>query len=230
MTLSEALSGITTAKLSTPDLIAEQLRRAILSGAISGGAQLKQNDVATRFGVSVAPVREALQRLIADGLAVLHPNRGVTVSQISEQDFLEIAELRGLLEPHALRHSVPRLTPADLQYSEAVLAKAAQATDPLDRANLHWEFHRSLYQRAERPRLLAQIASLYQGINRYLLPAWANSGLSSDWVDSHLLIVAALRDGDIDEASRLIVDQTDASTRRVQAYLHRETMLEKKDR
>ena len=50
MTLSEALSGITTAKLSTPDLIAEQLRRAILSGAISGGAQLKQNDVAARFG------------------------------------------------------------------------------------------------------------------------------------------------------------------------------------
>ena len=230
MTLSEALSGITTAKLSTPDLIAEQLRRAILSGAISGGAQLKQNDVAARFGVSVAPVREALQRLIADGLAVLHPNRGVTVSQISEQDFLEIAELRGLLEPHALRHSAPRLTPGDLQYSEAVLAKAAQAMDPLDRANLHWEFHRSLYKRAERPRLLAQIASLYQGINRYLLPAWANSGLSPDWVDSHLLIVAALRDGNIDEASRLIVDQTDGSTRRVQAYLHRETISGKQDR
>jgi DNA-binding GntR family transcriptional regulator len=222
MTLSDALSGIATAKISTPDLIAEQLRRAILSGAISGGAQLKQNDVAARFGVSVAPVREALQRLIADGLAVLHPNRGVTVSQISEQDFLEIAELRGLLEPHALRHSAPRLTPADLQYSEAVLTKAAQAADPLDRANLHWEFHRSLYKRAERPRLLAQIGSLYHGINRYLLPAWASSGLSPDWVDSHLLIVAALRDGNIEEASRLIVDQTDASTRRVQAHLHRD--------
>ena len=224
MTLSDALSGITTAKVSTPDLIAEQLRRAILLGAISGGTQLKQNDVAARFGVSVAPVREALQRLIADGLAVLHPNRGVTVSQISEQDFLEIAELRGLLEPHALRHSAPRLTPADLQYAEAVLTKADQAADPLDRANLHWEFHRSLYKRAERPRLLAQIGSLYHGINRYLLAAWASSGLSSDWVDSHLLIVARIRDGDIEEASRLIVDQTGASTRRVQAHLHRDRL------
>jgi len=224
MTLSDALSGITTAKVSTPDLIAEQLRRAILLGAISGGTQLKQNDVAARFGVSVAPVREALQRLIADGLAVLHPNRGVTVSQISEQDFLEIAELRGLLEPHALRHSAPRLTPADLQHSEAILMKADQAVDPLDRANLHWEFHRSLYKRAERPRLLAQIGSLYHGINRYLLAAWASSGLSSDWVDSHLLIVARIRDGDIEEASRLIVDQTGASTRRVQAHLHRDRL------
>jgi DNA-binding GntR family transcriptional regulator len=148
----------------------------------------------------------------------------VTVSQISEQDFLEIAELRGLLEPHALRHSAPRLTPADLQHSEAILMKADQAVDPLDRANLHWEFHRSLYKRAERPRLLAQIGSLYHGINRYLLAAWASSGLSSDWVDSHLLIVARIRDGDIEEASRLIVDQTGASTRRVQAHLHRDRL------
>jgi len=230
MTLSDGLSGIATARLSTPDLIAEQLRRAILMGAISGGAQLKQNDVAARFGVSVAPVREALQRLIADGLAVLHPNRGVTVSQISEQDFLEIAELRRLLEPHALRHSAPRLTAADLDDAEAVLMKAAAATDPLDRAALHWEFHRSLYKRAERPRLLAQIAALYQGINRYLLPAWASSGLSADWVDSHLALVATIRAGDIDEASRLIVDQTDASTRRVHAHLDRERKKEEAGR
>jgi DNA-binding GntR family transcriptional regulator len=227
MTLAEGLSGITATKLSTPELIAEQLRRAILLGAIGGGAQLKQNDVAARFGVSVAPVREALQRLVADGLAVLHPNRGVTVSQVSEQDFLEIAELRALLEPHALRHSAPRLTQADLAYSEVILSKAAAAADPLDRASLHWEFHRSLYQRAERPRLLSQIAGLYQGINRYLLPAWANSGLSPGWVDSHLLIVAAIRDGDIDGASRLIVSQTDASTRRVQAHLHRDDAARK---
>jgi DNA-binding GntR family transcriptional regulator len=222
MTLSDALAGLSAVKLSTPDVIAEQLRRAILLGTIAGGVQLKQNDVAARFGVSVAPVREALQRLIADGLAVLHPNRGVTVSRVSEQDFMEIAELRSLLEPHALRHSAPRLTVADLQYSEAVLAKAAQASDPLDRANLHWEFHRSLYQRAERPRLLAQIGGLYQGINRYLLAAWATSGLSADWVDSHLLMVLKIRDGDIEQACRLIVDQTDASSRRVQAHLHRQ--------
>jgi DNA-binding GntR family transcriptional regulator len=130
--------------------------------------------------------------------------------------------LRSLLEPHAVRRSAPRLTAADLQYSEAVLTKAAQAADLLDRANLHWQFHCSLYKRAERPRLLAQIGGLYQGINRYLLPAWASSGLSPDWVDSHLLIISKIRDGDIEEACRLIVDQTDASTKRVRARLRRE--------
>lgn len=222
MSLSDALSGFSTVKLSTSDLIAEQLRRAILLGTIAGGDQLKQNDVAARFGVSVAPVREALQRLIADGLAVLHPNRGVAVAPVSEHDFLEIAELRNLLEPHALRLSAPRLTATDLKYSERVLTKTAHLADRLDCANLHWEFHRSLYKRAQRPRLLTQIGCLYQGINRYLLPTWAKSGLSSDWVESHLRILAKIRQGNIEGACCLIVDQTKASTKRVQAHLHQE--------
>ncbi len=221
MITADALPSGTGLKISTPELIADQLRRAILEGSIAGGVQLKQNDVAARFGVSVAPVREALQRLIADGLAVLHPNRGVTVSSVSEQDFLEIAELRALLEPHALRLSAPRLTAANLARSEQLLKQAADAPDPLQRAGLHWEFHRSLYEKAERPRLLAQIAGLYQSINRYLLPVWATSGLSPAWVDSHLTIVAAIRRGDLDEACRFIVDQTVASSDRVQTQLQR---------
>jgi DNA-binding GntR family transcriptional regulator len=215
----DAFAGGPAAKLSTPDWIADQLRRAILTGAIEGGVQLKQNDVAARFGVSVAPVREALQRLIADGLAVLHPNRGVTVSMISAQDFRDIAELRVLLEPPALRHSAPRLTPADFEYSETLLMKAAKAPDPLEQASLHWEFHRSLYHKADRPRLLAQIAGLYQSINRYLLPAWASSGLSANWIESHLTIVAAVRNGDLDQACRLIVEQTHESSDRVRMQL-----------
>ncbi len=206
-------------KTSTPELIARSLRRAILEGAIAGGTQLKQNDVAARFGVSVVPVREALQRLIADGLAVLHPNRGVTVTDISEDDFLDIAELRALLEPQALRRSAPRLTPADFMQSEKILQRAAETSDPLDRADLHWEFHRSLYQQAGRPRLLAQIANLYRSINRYLLPLWASHGLSPGWVESHLTIIAAVRDNNIDEACRLIVEQTIESSDRVRDQL-----------
>jgi DNA-binding GntR family transcriptional regulator len=209
-------------KISTPELIAGSLRRAILEGAIAGGTQLKQNDVAAKFGVSVVPVREALQRLIADGLAVLHPNRGVMVTDISEQDFLDIAELRALLEPQALRRSAPRLTPADFMKAEKILQQAAETSDPLDRADLHWEFHQSLYQQAQRPRLLAQIAHLYRSINRYLLPVWASHGLSPGWVESHLTIIAAVRDNHIDQACRLIAEQAIESSDRVRAQLRHE--------
>jgi DNA-binding GntR family transcriptional regulator len=98
---------------------------------------------------------------------------------------------------------------------------AAKTSDPLERASLHWEFHRSLYKRAGRPRLLAQSAGLYKSINRYLLPAWASFGLRPGWVESHQLIVSTVRNGDLDHACRLIVDQTLESTDRVQKQLQR---------
>src|SRR3984957_17499092 len=219
MTMLGALEFDAAQRASTPELIARSLRRAILEGAIAGGTQLKQNDVAARFGVSVVPVREALQRLIADGLAVLHPNRGVTVTDISEDDFLDIAELRALLEPQALRRSAPRLTPADFMQSEKILQRAAEASDPLEQADLHWEFHKSLYQQAERPRLLAQIAGLYRGISGYLLPVWSSYGLSPGWVESHLTIVTAVRNNNVDEACRLIAEQAIESSDRVRDQL-----------
>jgi DNA-binding GntR family transcriptional regulator len=207
------------ARPSTPDVIAEALRRSILAGAIRGGAQLKQNDVAARFGVSVVPVREALQRLVAEGLAVLRPNRGVIVTTISEQDFLEIAELRALLEPHALRHAMPHMDAAHLARAAAILQSAVETTDMFERADLHWQFHRALYEKAGRPRLLEQIGSLYRSINRYLLPVWNEVGLSADWMDSHMLIVDAVRAGDADRACRLVVDQIFEASDRVRARL-----------
>jgi len=209
---------------STPDLIADALRRAILTGAINGGMQLKQNDVATRFGVSVVPVREAFQKLVAEGLALLQPNRGVTVTTISEQDFAEIAEIRCLLEPHAFRLSAPHLTPSRLTHSQKILQRAAATEDVYRRAELHWEFHRSLYECAERPRLLGQIAGLYTSINRYLLPVWSKVGLSANWIESHVAIIDAVRRGDIDGAEALIVNQISEAADRVRKDFRLQTL------
>jgi DNA-binding GntR family transcriptional regulator len=219
MALSLLAGAAPAARPSTPDIIVDALRRAILSGSIGGGTQLKQNEVAARFGVSVVPVREALQRLVAEGLAVLRPNRGVTVTPLFERDFLEIAEMRSLLEPHALRYSIPNLTEADFATAESLLKQGSRVSDAFERAELHWGFHRSLYQKADRPRLLDQIATLYRSINRYLLPVWNDVGLSSDWMDSHMLILQAAGRRDINRASQLVVDQIFAASDRVRAQL-----------
>ena len=205
---------------STPDLIADALRTAIFEGRIRQGAQLKQNDIASEFGVSVVPVREAFQRLVADGLAALAPNRGVTVTRLSEHDFLDIAELRALLEPHALRLSGPRLLKSDLAAAEATLQRAARSSEPIDRARLHWEFHHALYAKSDRPRLLAQIGGLYVNINRYLLPLWSRVGLSAGWTDSHLMIVDAVRRGDVERAAELVRAQIFEAADRVKDVLH----------
>ena len=134
-------------------------------------------------------------------------NRGFTVTAISEADFVDITELRVLLEPHALERSAPNLTEGDLKQALSALKRSSKTKDLMERASLHWDFHRILYSKCGRPRLIAQVAHLHLGINRYMMPMWTRHGLSEDWDESHEGIVEAIRTGRIDAAKRIVVDQ-----------------------
>ena len=68
---------------STPDIIANVMREAIISGALPGGVQLRQSELAAEFGVSVIPVREALRQVVAEGFVILQRNRGAIVAEVS---------------------------------------------------------------------------------------------------------------------------------------------------
>ncbi|MEM7122552.1 MAG: GntR family transcriptional regulator [Pseudomonadota bacterium] len=206
---------------STAGVVLDSLRQAILIGDIAGGTQLKQNEIAAAFNVSAAPVREALHSLVASGLATQAPNRGVTVAVMSERDFLDIMELRALLEPRALELSAPRLTTADLSAAEAILDAVAVAGGAAERAELHWQFHLALYDRADRPRLLAQIESLYVAMSRYWCPVWNKVGLSENWRAIHGGIVDVLRRGAFDDAVRMTEDQINAGRERWQSEFKR---------
>jgi DNA-binding GntR family transcriptional regulator len=201
------------------DEVARRLRREIFSGAWRGGQPLKQLEIATRYGVSAVPVREAFQRLAAEGLVVPQRNRGVIVAHLTTADFVDISELRILLEPQALRRSAPRLTGGDLAAASAILDAAEASADAVERSEAHWAFHRRLYARAERPRLLEQIDKLYLQINRYLLEAWTQAGLSHDWNQSHEAILDHLRARRIDAAAELVRVQATHATERVLAFL-----------
>ncbi|MFO0996854.1 MAG: GntR family transcriptional regulator [Alphaproteobacteria bacterium] len=204
---------------SAPDLIAAVLRDAIFDGRLPSGTPLKQAEVATHFGVSAIPVREAFQKLVAEGLAVLHRNRGVVVAPLSEADLIDIAELRTLLESRALRLSAPHLGGADLMEAEDTLSRAHTVEGNGAQAALHWRFHQILYAKANRPRLLAEIDTLFVHMNRYVMTAWRAPWLDRDWDDSHRAITAALRKSDTESAVRLIVEQIQDATDRVLRHL-----------
>lgn len=201
------------------DAVARRLRREIFSGVWPGGAPMKQLDIAERYGVSAVPVREAFARLAAEGLVVPQRNRGVIVAHLTPADFTDVAELRILLEPQALRRSASNLTAADLDQAAAILASAEARADAVERSEAHWAFHRALYARAERPRLLEQIDKLYLQINRYLLEAWTQAGLSADWHQSHEDILDLLRARRIEEAAEMIRLQATHASARVLAFL-----------
>ncbi|MFQ6242735.1 GntR family transcriptional regulator [Sinorhizobium meliloti] len=190
-----------------PDAIAKALREAVFSGMFAPNERLNQDVIAQHFGVSRVPVREALAKLVSEGLAVQRLNKGIRVAPLNKDDFLDIMELRALLEPQALRLSAPFLKERDYEEAEAILDRVRATEIVPEAASLHWNFHNRLYVHANRPRLIAQIESLQLAISRYFLPVWRTVGLSEEWDDSHRDIVTALRNGDADEAVRLTSDQ-----------------------
>ncbi len=168
MNLSDLAANVLQQQRSTPNLIADALREAIVQGIFQEGQSLRQDEIATQFGVSRIPVREALRQLEAEGLVTLYPNRGATVSALSPAEAQEICEIRIALETMAIQLAIPKLTELDLRKAAAILETTEQETDVARWAELNWEFHATLYAPADRPRLLTMIKTLHVNIDRYV--------------------------------------------------------------
>jgi len=153
---------------TSPEAVTATLRAGILDGTYPGGTPLRQESIAAALGVSRMPVREAFRHLAAEGLIILHPHRGAVVATLSAHELQEIYEMRAALEPLALRLALPRLTKGDLGKAEEALDAARDETNPERLAALNWDFHHSLYQPADRPRLLATISNLHLNVDRYM--------------------------------------------------------------
>lgn len=158
------------ARVTVADATTGQLRRAIISGQIPDGAPLRQDALAEELGVSRIPVREALARLEAEGLAVSYPHRGYFVTALSRDEILELFELRALLEPELLRLAIANMTPADLENAEAVL-KSYELD--VDRAAVSsWgehnvRYHMALYSPSQRRKTLEIVRGLLVNTERY---------------------------------------------------------------
>lgn len=220
--LLNADENIAPGRESSTEFVARSIRQGIFDGSLGSGFQLKQNDVAAELGVSPVPVREALTKLTSEGLLVNVRNKGVSVPPLSAGDFTEITDLRLMLEPYLLRTAYPFLVEEDYNRAKGLIA-GESAASPVEDAQQHWAFHRCLYAKAGRPRMLAQIDTLYISINRYLLPAWVSAGLGNNWDQAHLQIVQAMEDRRIENAVDMLRHQIQEAAERVRTFLQHGT-------
>ena len=150
--------------------ITERLRQEILNGSHPSGAQLRQDALATAFGVSRIPVREALFQLEAEGLVQIVPHKGAIVTSLSPDEINDVFDLRTMLEPRLFSHSIPRMTAEDFARLDDIQKKFAAAIRAKDLAQwgtLNAELHTQLYSRALLPQTAFIVAGLLQKSDRY---------------------------------------------------------------
>jgi DNA-binding GntR family transcriptional regulator len=183
---------------STSQIIAEQLRGAIADGALPPGTQLGEAELAARFDVSRGPLREAMQRLVQEGLLRSEPHRGLFVIELSAADVHDIYLARMAVESAAVRIHVReqrRSAIAQLETAQRNLRGACDdsADAEVSRADL-W-FHEVLVSSSGSARLSRMMDTLLVETRMCLsaLSVAYASGPEPDRVGEHAAILEGIR-------------------------------------
>jgi DNA-binding GntR family transcriptional regulator len=195
--------------------IYSRVRADILSCRYPPGEKLLIGPLSQRFNVSLASVREALFRLVADGLVHAEDQRGFRVSPLSLADLNDVTETRIELESLALRRSIARGDAAWQAALEQAWANllAAPHTQPGDEKVHHeaWpvahgRFHRALVAACGLEWLLRFRAILYEQSERYRRLGLTVTAKSRDTEGEHRALFEAAVRRDADAAAALLAD------------------------
>jgi DNA-binding GntR family transcriptional regulator len=184
------------------------LREAILEGNLEPGEVTTQIALAERFGIGRTPVREALRLLQSEGLVVGEPNRRVQVTPLSGGDVEELYITRIMLEPAAVRLTVPGLTSRDVAEMEGYMAQMDHYGRGRDWRGLrtpHREFHRTLIAVAG-PRIVALLATLFDHAERYRVSHTVSEEAWKLRQGEHRAILDAAAARDADRTAHLLVE------------------------
>jgi len=200
----------------------ESLRADLLSCRLRPGSKLRINDLCKALEVSPSAVREALSRLVPEGLVTSEPQRGFRAAPISASDLKALTELRVEIEGSCLRRSIQL---HDIAWEEQLCAALHRLSktsyrEPSDpqRLNEQWvaahtAFHKALVAGCDNPWRLRIREMLYTQSERYrrLSVPLAHSG--RDTLKEHTEIVDAALAGDDDRAVALLSSHLKTTTR-----------------
>lgn len=205
------------AREPTASVIARRIRNAIIDGVLAPGTQLTEMRLAEQLGVSRAPVREALQRLIQEGLAQ-NRRRGVFVRELTVDDVADVYFARAACELAAAERIMSRSADVDWEpLDEALrwLEEATAATDWSQNVRADRHFHETLVAAAGSERLTRMFGTLMAETAICLRRLEGQYHDFDQLVDEHREILAALRDADHERAIQAFNAHTADALRRL---------------
>lgn len=188
-----------TKRTSLRQQVAVALRAAVVAGEMRPGHVYSAPALASRFGVSATPVREAMLDLVKEGLIEVVPNKGFQVTVISDTELDQITEIRMLLEPPAAMAAAARSTADDVArlrpLAEAIVDAAGRG-DLISYIEADRAFHDRLLTMAGNDRLVRIVHGLRDSTRLYGLADLAERGLLEATAREHLVMCDLLATGD----------------------------------
>ncbi|SHK91731.1 DNA-binding transcriptional regulator, GntR family [Pseudonocardia thermophila] len=193
------------AQRSTAELVAERIRAAIMRGSLPPGTQLGEVELAGRLGVSRGPLREAMQRLVAEGLLRSERNRGIFVRDLDAADVRDVYIARAAVEGAAgmLIIGGDRAAAA-MRLAGALARMEAAADDPVALADADHAFHAELVAASGSPRLRRMADGLLVETRMCLAALQQTAPPAAELIAEHRELLDALRAGDPNRFATLL--------------------------
>jgi len=183
------------------------IREGLQEGVFQPMEPLIIRAMASDYGISATPIREALQRLVAERLLVILPNRSIVVPRMTRERFRELMPIRASLEGMAAELAVPHFTGADIKALEELVARvdaAAKKRDSRTYLTLNREFHFTIYEKAGNPELLQLISGLWLKVGPVFNGLFDDDYFQNHANDDHQNILAAIKAGDTVAAGKFM--------------------------
>ena len=185
------------------EMVYEELKMQILTGAIIPGTRMMEVDLADEMGVSRTPIREAIRKLEKEGLVTIEPRRGAYASMISTEDMIEILEVRQDLEGLAAYFAADRMSPDKLaelhdvneKYKDAVSRGSME-----DMIAFDTKFHRDIVDSSHNKILVQMIEQLQELVLRFRYIYYDDFRRAENMYDEHEEIIKAIESGKPTEA------------------------------
>jgi DNA-binding GntR family transcriptional regulator len=215
-------------KRSLTDEVYENLSNKIIAGKYSSGDWLRQEDISTQLGVSQTPVREALDRLVASGLAERVPYRGVRVPVLEPREIIDAFMMRLILETTGARLAAKVIQPEEIRTLSKFVENTVELVSLEDMSSLRQlnkEFHSHMVEAARSPLLckLYEITTnafpdwlLYEYMFRH--PELLQTSLKREYIE-HQAIVDALASNDPEETSLQVANHINNQWHDLHTYL-----------
>ena len=180
------------------------LKQWIVELQLAPGELIRDQELATQWGVSRTPVREALRRLEDEGLVVTSFHKWTKVAPSDAAEMAHLYPAVAALEAMAVELALPHVSAADLTQLDALnkaLALAIQQADVAQAAALNVQFHERIVQKSQNTEIEKLLGTLRPRIKRLELAHFGNTLIAKQSVKEHKTIVSALRRGDASAAA-----------------------------